>query len=155
MNLHMGTATGMGGGAQPTPGPQIIGGGVGAGYCIFTLMDVVNLFGAIFTFGGVGQAGPTHAGAEAGITIGVGAGIAPIFVPAHTMPAAATTTRMIPRIPNFLTIPSSSFRQTHYTEELYSLTSLSRRRQPYFRTLQGIGGGGAKGTGPQNGLHFT
>ncbi len=73
MNFHMGTATGMGGGA-PQPaimGPQGIGGG-GAGYCILTSMEVVSFFGFIFTLGitGGGHAGPTHAGAAAGITIG-------------------------------------------------------------------------------------
>jgi len=154
MNLHIGTATGIGGGAQPTPGPQIIGGGVGAGYCMLTLMEVVSFLGAHLTFGGGGgaQVGPTQAGAEAGITIGVGAGIAPIFVPAHTMPAAATTTRMNPRIPSFLTIPSSSFRQNSlYLRNSTSFSQLAF----YFLTLQGIGGGGAIGTGPQNGLHFT
>jgi hypothetical protein len=73
MNFHIGTATGMGGGA---PQPAIIGphtgGGGGAGYCILTSMEVVSFFGFIFTLGitGGGHAGPTHAGAAAGITIG-------------------------------------------------------------------------------------
>ncbi len=119
MNFHIGTATGMGGGgAQPT-GPHIGGGhGIigGAGYCILTSITVVIFgahFGAFILTGG-GQETPTHAGAAAGITIGCGAGIAPVYVSAHTMPVAATTIRMNPRIPIFLTIPSSSFRQTHY-----------------------------------------
>ncbi len=55
--------------------------------------------------GGGGHAAPTQAGAAAGITIGCGAGIEPVNVSAHTMPAAATTTRMKPRMPSFLTIP--------------------------------------------------
>jgi hypothetical protein len=117
MNLHIGTATGMGGGAHPIPTGPHNGGGVGAGYCIFTLMEVVSFLGFICTFAGGGQAGPTQTGgATAGITVGTGAGIAPIFVSAHTMFAAATATRMNPRITSFLTIPSSSFRQTHYID---------------------------------------
>jgi hypothetical protein len=121
MNFHMGTATGMGGGA-PQPaimGPQD-GMGGGAGYCIFTSMEVVSFCGFAFTLGitGGGHAGPTHAGAAAGITIGWGAGIAPVYVSAHTIPAAAKTVRMNPRITSFLTIPTSSFRQTHYIYKL-------------------------------------
>jgi len=109
MNLHIGTATGIGGGWHPTGAH--IGGGVGAGYCIFTLMEVVSFLGFIETLGGGGQAGPTQAGgAAAGITVGTGAGIAPIFVSAHTTLAAAAATSMNPRISSFLTIPSSSFR---------------------------------------------
>jgi hypothetical protein len=71
MNFHMGTATGMGGGAQLAIGPQK-GGGGGAGYCILTSMEVVNFLGLHFTLGitGGGHAGPTHAGAAAGIIIG-------------------------------------------------------------------------------------
>jgi len=93
-------------------------------------------------------------GAAAGITVGWGAGIPPIGVPAHTMLAAATTTRMNPRIPSFLTIPSSSFRQTIISENLllFFLTTAA-----YFFTFIGIGGGGAIGTGQgggQTGLHF-
>ena len=105
MNLHIGTATGMGGGAQPTGPQNAMGGGVGSGYCIFTWMDVLSFLGAIFTLGGGGQAGPTQAGAAAGATIGWGAGIDPVNVSAHTIPVAATTTSMNPRIPIFLTIP--------------------------------------------------
>jgi hypothetical protein len=81
-------------------------------------MAVVSFFSFIFILAGGGQAIPTQAGADAGITVGWGAGISPVYVSAQTMPAAATTTRMNPRIPIFLTIPSSSFRQTHYIEEL-------------------------------------
>jgi hypothetical protein len=58
-------------------GHAIIG---GAGYCILTSITVVifgALFGAFILTGG-GQAAPTHAGAAAGITIGWGAGIAPV-----------------------------------------------------------------------------
>jgi hypothetical protein len=80
-------------------------------------MDVVSFFGLQGTIlGGGGHAPPRHAGgAAAGITIGWGAGIDPIFaVSAHTMLVAATTTSMNPRILSFLTIPKSSFRQTHY-----------------------------------------
>jgi len=111
----MGTATGMGGGPQRGAKQAI---GCGCGYFILTWIAVTSFFGFIFTLAGIitlagGQLGPTHAGAAAGITVGVGAGIAPEKVPAHTMPAEATTTRMNPRIPSFLTIPSSSFRQTH------------------------------------------
>jgi hypothetical protein len=89
----------------------------GAGYCILTSITVV-IFGAAFFIltgtGGGHPAGPHNGGAAAGITIGCGAGIAPVYVSAHAMPVAATTIRMNPRIPIFLTIPSSSFRQTHY-----------------------------------------
>jgi hypothetical protein len=82
-------------------------------------MAVVSFFAlGAFILAGGGQPTPTHAGAAAGITVGWGAGIAPVYVSAHTIPAVATTTRMNPRIPSFLTIPSSSFRQTHYIEEL-------------------------------------
>jgi hypothetical protein len=75
MNFHIGTATGIGGGAQGF----IIGtNGFGWGYFILTEIVVVSfgIFGAAFTLAG-GQAGPTQAGAAAGITVGVGAGIAP------------------------------------------------------------------------------
>jgi len=72
MNFHIGTATGMGGGA-PQPaimGPQ--GGMGGAGNCILTSMEVVSFCGLHFTLGitGGGHAGPTHAGAAAGIRLG-------------------------------------------------------------------------------------
>ena len=120
----MGTATGMGGAGGGHPYPQggaHGGGGGGAGYCIFTCIAVVRCglhFTGLTLHGGGGGGGahmpPTHGGAAAGITAGWGAGIAPVDVPAHTMPAAATTIRMNPRIPSFLTIPSSSFRQNHY-----------------------------------------
>jgi hypothetical protein len=96
-------------------GHPIIG---GAGYCILTSITVVIFGAALFILTGAGAGGhpptPHIGGATAGITIGCGAGIAPVYVSAHTMPAAATTIRMNPRIPIFLTIPSSSFRQTHY-----------------------------------------
>jgi len=70
MNLHIGTATGIGGGPQPI-GPQASGGGIGSGYCIFTWMDVLSFAGAAFTFSGGGHAAPTQAGgAAAGVTIG-------------------------------------------------------------------------------------
>lgn len=71
MNLHIGTATGMGGGAQDGP-RHVIGGGVGSGYDILTWIDVLSFLGAALTFGGGGGAhvGPTHAGADAGATIG-------------------------------------------------------------------------------------
>jgi hypothetical protein len=91
-----------------------IGAGIGGcGYCIFTSMVVTSFFGGgAFTLAGGGHAGPTQAGgAAARITIGVGAGIEPENVSAHAMLAAATTIRMIPRIPSFFTIPSSSFRK--------------------------------------------
>jgi hypothetical protein len=113
----MGTATGMGGGTQGSQGGIIIG-GTGCGYETFTSMDVDSFLGTItggFIFTGGGHAAPTHAGAAAGTTLGCGAGIAPVKLPAHTMLAAATT-RMNPRIADFLTIPSSSFRQTHISE---------------------------------------
>jgi tRNA1(Val) A37 N6-methylase TrmN6 len=71
-------------------------------------MAVVSFFGLIgigFIAGGA-QFPPMHAGgAAAGITIGCGAGIAPVFISAHTTPAAARAISMNPRIPNFLTIP--------------------------------------------------
>jgi len=70
-------------------------------------MAVVSFFGLIgigFTAGA--QFPPMHAGgAAAGITIGCGAGIAPVFISAHATPAAARAISMNPRIPNFLTIP--------------------------------------------------
>jgi hypothetical protein len=78
MNFHMGTATGIGGGPQAAiMGPQ--GGIGGAGNCILTSMEVVSFGGLAFTLGitGGGHAGPTHAGAAAGITVGIGAAIAP------------------------------------------------------------------------------
>ncbi|MEI8182872.1 MAG: hypothetical protein WCG29_09225, partial [Desulfomonile sp.] len=67
MNLHMGTATGMGGGPQPI-GPQASGGGIGSGYCIFTWIDVFIFDGggpqgtgaATFLIGGAWHAGPTQ-----------------------------------------------------------------------------------------------
>lgn len=93
MNLHIGTATGMGGGAPQPIGPQT-GRGGGSGYCSFTWIDVFIfdgggphtgiIIGAAFTFAGAGgaQAGPTQAaaagGAPAGTTIGWGAGIDPV-----------------------------------------------------------------------------
>lgn len=77
MNLHMGTATGMGGGPQPT-GPQT--GTGGSGYCSFTWIDVFIFDGggpqgigaATFLIGGGAHAGPTQAagGAPAGTTVG-------------------------------------------------------------------------------------
>jgi hypothetical protein len=116
MNFHMGTATGMGGGppgAHPIMGPHT---GIGAcGYCILTSIVVVSFFGLIgagFITGGGAQEPPIQAGgAAAGIICGSGAGIAPVNVPAHTTVAADMAISMNPRIPSFLTIPSSSFRQ--------------------------------------------
>jgi hypothetical protein len=93
---------------------------------MLTLMDVVSFWGpAIFggiggghaaIFGG-GHAPGMQAGAAAGITVGSGAAMAPVYDPAHAMLAIAATIRQDPRITIFLTIPSSSFRQTHYIRE--------------------------------------
>jgi len=120
MNFHMGTATGMGG------GPAHVGtnaGGVTLGYCILTLIVVTSLLGAHgagFTFIGGGQAAPIHGGAAAGIIVGWGAATPPVYVPAHTMLPNARATSMKPRIPNFLTIPSSSFRRhSLYSEQTF------------------------------------
>jgi hypothetical protein len=101
----------MGGGVESHTG--IIMGGTGCGYWTLTSIAVDSFLGAgigmaggfiAFIFIGGGHTPPTHAGAAAGTTIGCGAGIAPVNVPAHAMLAAATT-RMNPRIADFLTIP--------------------------------------------------
>jgi len=127
---------------------------MGSGYCTFTLIDVVSFLGFGFMGGAQGagaQFGPTQAGgADAGITVGCGAGIPPVKLSAHTMPAAATTTRMTPRIPSFLTIPSSSFRKltiSYVTRICFN----SACAATYFFTFAGMGGGGAMGTGPHTG----